>query len=108
MEVPAGSAHVRPHTDSSTIATLEQAIEPRSRFVPVFYASWLTWLTWLAEGRVDEQDEPTLLDAVAILRAAGGGTWLSGVPVAVQKALVPVLAGVARARGIRAVVPPGI
>ena len=59
MEVPVGSAHVHPHTDASTTAVVEHTIEPRPRFVPVFFASWLTWL---GEGKVDRQDEPTLGD----------------------------------------------
>jgi mannose-6-phosphate isomerase-like protein (cupin superfamily) len=50
MEVPVGSAHVHPHTDASTTAVVEHTIEPRPRFVPVFFASWLTWL---AEGKVE-------------------------------------------------------
>jgi hypothetical protein len=72
--------------------------------VAVFFASWLTWL---AEGRVNKQDEPTLLQVMAIIKEGGGGTWVSGPPVGVQKALATVLGSVANARGMRAVVPPG-
>jgi quercetin dioxygenase-like cupin family protein len=103
MEVPVGSAHLHPHTDESTIATVEHVIEPRPRFVLVFFASWLTWL---GEGRVDKQDEPTLLGVMAVLKEGGGGTWVSGVPVGAQRLLATVLARVASARGIHPVVPP--
>jgi hypothetical protein len=95
---------VHPHTDAVTTAVVEHTIEPRPRFVSVFFASYLTWL---AEGKVDGQDEPTLLQVMAILRVGGGGTWVSGPPVAAQKVLASVLGAVAGARGIRPVVPPG-
>jgi len=104
MEVPVGSAHVHPHTDAATTAIVEHTIEPRPRFVSVFFASYLTWL---AEGKVDKQDEPTLLQVMAIIKEGGGGTWVSGPPVAAQKVLASVLGTVAGARGIRPVVPPG-
>jgi hypothetical protein len=70
----------------------------------VFFASYLTWL---AEGKVDRQDEPTLLQVMAIIDAGGGGTWVTGPPVAAQKILARLLARVARARGIMPVVPAG-
>ena len=104
MEVPLSNAHVHPHTDATTTAVVEHTIEPRPRFVSVFFASYLTWL---GEGNVDKQDEPTLLQVMAIIKAGGGGTWVSGPPVAAQKVLASVLGAVAGARGIRPVVPPG-
>jgi quercetin dioxygenase-like cupin family protein len=104
MEVPVSSAHVHPHTDGASTAVVEHTIEPRPRFVSVFFASYLTWL---GEGKVDGQDEPTLLQVMAIIKAGGGGTWVTGPPVAVQKVLASVLGTVAGARGIRPVVPPG-
>jgi mannose-6-phosphate isomerase-like protein (cupin superfamily) len=104
MEVPMSTAHVHPHTDAVTTAVVEHTIEPRPRFVSVFFASYLTWL---GEGKVDKQDEPTMLQVMAILKEGGGGTWVSGPPVAAQKILASVLAKVAGARGIRPVVPPG-
>ena len=103
MEVPVSSAHVHPHTDASTTAIVEHTIEPRPRFVSVFFASYLTWL---GEGRVDRQDEPTLLQVMAIIKNGGGGTWVTGPPVAAQRVLATVLAAVANARGIRPIVPP--
>jgi hypothetical protein len=51
---------------------------------------------------------PTLLQVMAIIKVGGGGTWVTGPPVAVQKVLATVLGTVAAARGIRPVVPPGV
>ena len=100
LEVPLGAAHVHPHTATDAIAVIEHTIEPRPRFVEVFFGSWLTWL---AEGRVDKQDEPTLLAVMAVMREGGGGTWVAGPPVAAQRALAPSSGALPPARGYRAV-----
>jgi mannose-6-phosphate isomerase-like protein (cupin superfamily) len=105
MEVPVSTAHVHPHTHAGQTAVVEHVIEPRPRFVSVFFASYLTWL---GEGRVDDQDEPTLLQVMAVIREGGGGTWVSGPPVAAQRVMAAVLGRAANARGIRPVVPPGV
>jgi quercetin dioxygenase-like cupin family protein len=104
LDVPRGSPHVHPHTAAGVTATIEHVIEPRPRFVSVYFASWLGWLQ---EGRVDRQDEPTLLEIMSIIDAGGGGSWVTGPPIPVQRALARVLSRVAAARGIRATVPPG-
>jgi quercetin dioxygenase-like cupin family protein len=88
LTVPVGASHVHPHTAASGTATIEQTIEPRPRFVEVFFA---TWLQRLAAGDVDGQDEPRLLDVLAMIRVGGGGTWVAGPPVIAQKALAQVL-----------------
>jgi hypothetical protein len=77
-------------------AVVEQEIEPRPRFVEVYFASWTRWLQ---EGRVDRQDEPTLLGIMAVLAAGGGGTWVAGPPVGLQRLAARALAPVARRRG---------
>lgn len=82
------------------MAVVEHTIEPRPRFVEVYFASWLEWL---AAGKVDGQDEPTLLQVMAVIRAGGGGTWVTGPPVALQKGLAQVLGRLAAVRGIRPV-----
>jgi quercetin dioxygenase-like cupin family protein len=100
LGVPQGAPHVHPHTAATATAVLEHTIEPRPRFVEVFFASWLSWL---GEGRVDEQDEPTLLGVMSVIHHGGGGTWVVGPPIAAQKVLARMLAPVAAARGYRAV-----
>jgi mannose-6-phosphate isomerase-like protein (cupin superfamily) len=100
LDVPVGASHVHPHTAADSTAVIEHTIEPRPRFVEVYFNSWLRWL---AEGRVDEQDEPTLLGIMAIIRAGGGGTWVAGPPVIAQKGLAQVLGRVAAARGYETV-----
>jgi mannose-6-phosphate isomerase-like protein (cupin superfamily) len=100
LAVPVGAQHVHPHTGPTATAVIEQTIEPRPRFVEVFFASWLTQL---AAGHVDSQDEPKLLAVMSVINHGGGGTWVVGPPVAIQRALAAVLAPVAAARGYGAV-----
>jgi mannose-6-phosphate isomerase-like protein (cupin superfamily) len=100
LEVPFDTPHVHPHTASDAIAVVEHTIEPRPRFAEVYFA---TWLTWLADGRVNSQDELTPLGIMAVLREGGGGTWVTGPPVAAQKALAAVLGRVAARRGYSAI-----
>lgn len=99
LEVPVGSSHVHPHTMASERATVVHTIEPRARFVEVYFASWVGWLE---RGQTDAQDEPTLLQIMAVIKNGGGGTWVAGPPVALQKALAEVFGRVAARRGFRA------
>ncbi|MDP9294337.1 MAG: hypothetical protein M3O90_07955, partial [Actinomycetota bacterium] len=78
LEVPVGSSHVHPHTGRSTTATIEHTLVPRPHFAEVYFT---TWLTRLPDGSVDRQDEPTLLQVMAIIKAADGGSWVAGPPV---------------------------
>jgi quercetin dioxygenase-like cupin family protein len=88
LTVPVGAAHVHPHTPATATATLEHVIEPRPRFVEVFFG---IYLKRLGTGDVNAQDEPHLLDVMAAIRVGGGGTWVAGPPVPLQKALAQVL-----------------
>ena len=96
MEVAVGSKHVHPHTAEGQTAKVIHTIEPRPRFVEVFFASYLGWLE---EGKTDKQDEPHLLGVMAVMRVGGGGTWVAGPPVMLQKGLAQVLGRLAGRRG---------
>jgi quercetin dioxygenase-like cupin family protein len=88
LTVPVGASHVHPHTSATATATLEHTIEPRPRFVVVFFGMYFERL---AAGDVNAQDEPRLLDVMAAIRVGGGGTWVAGPPILLQKALAQVL-----------------
>jgi mannose-6-phosphate isomerase-like protein (cupin superfamily) len=103
LDVPVGSSHVHPHTAAGATATVVHTIEPRPRFVEVFFESWFGWLE---RGQTDAQEEPTLLEIMAVIKDGGGGTWLAGPPVVLQKGLAQVLGRVAERRGIRAAQVP--
>ena len=96
MEVPIGNPHVHPHTEAGATAVYEHVVEPRTPFVDVYFPAWTRWLE---EGRVDRQDEPTLLGIMAVIKAGAGGTWVAGVPVGLQKLAARGLAPLAARRG---------
>jgi mannose-6-phosphate isomerase-like protein (cupin superfamily) len=93
LEVPLGKSHVHPHTGAGQTALIEHEVADPPGFVALYFPNWLRWLE---RGEVDRQDEPTLLQIMAILRASPGGTWVQGPPVAVQRALAAVLGRVKR------------
>lgn len=102
LDVPRGAKHVHPHTAAAETATVLHLIEPRPRFVEVYFRSWLGWL---GEGRTDAQDEPPFLGVMAVIEEGGGGSWLAGPPIPLQKGMAKVMAPVARRRGYHASVP---
>ena len=104
LEIPRAAVHVHPHTGPGQTATVEHVIEPCPPFPAVYFPSWLTWL---ADGRVDDQDEPTLLGIMSVIDTAHGESWVAGPPIAAQKAMAKLLAPIAARRGLRAVAPPG-
>ncbi len=103
LRVPIGSSHVHPRTASDATAVVEHMIEPRPRFAEVYFG---LWLPCLEAGRVDAQEELGPLGVMWLVRHGGGGTWVVGVPVAVQKAFARVLAPVAAARGYGTALQP--
>jgi gentisate 1,2-dioxygenase len=102
LEVPAGSSHVHPHTDTSATATIEHTIEPRAGFAEVYFT---TWLTRLPEGRVDRQEEPTMMQIMGMIKVSDGETWVAGPPVWLQKAMAAVLGSIAERTGRGAIWP---
>lgn len=96
LRVPVGSSHLHPRTASDATAVVEHTIEPRPRFAEVYFQ---LWLPCLEAGRVDAQEELGPLGVMWLVENGGGGTWVVGVPVAVQKLFARVLAPVASARG---------
>ncbi len=100
LEIPVGSRHVHPFTSPGETAVVEAWIEPRPEFAQTYFASWLQWLK---DGKTDKQDEITFLQVMALLKDGGGGTWVSGPPVPVQKVLGQVLGRVANLTGTKAI-----
>jgi mannose-6-phosphate isomerase-like protein (cupin superfamily) len=100
LDIPLGAAHINPHTSADHGATIVQTVMPGTRAVEVYFDSWLHWL---AQGKADDNGEPTTLQLAAITQEGGfGGTWLEGVPVLLQRIGLPVLGLVARLKGTRA------
>ena len=101
FEIPMGCSHANPYTIAGKDATLVHTVAPNTRGVEVYFTSWLNWLE---QGEADARDEPTVLQLAAIIEEGGrAGTWPSRTPVVLQRLGLPILALVARLKGIRAV-----
>ncbi len=100
LEVPLGTVHVNPYTTAGKTATLVHTVTPRPRAVEVYFTSWLDWL---AQGKADINEEPTLWQLGVIVNEAGfAGTWASGLPVILQRVVLPLVGLIAWVRGTRA------
>ena len=100
VQVPRGVVHVDPWNESAAPAVVRNAVSPVSPAVHVIFA---TLGELLAAGRLDSQDGFTLLQLAAVLRAGRADSWGAQPPIAVQRVVIPVLAAIARARGVRPV-----
>ena len=56
----------------------------------------------LREGTVNEQDEMPLLQILALAADTDGQSYRAGIPVAMQRASLPLVKRIARLRGYRA------
>ena len=57
----------------------------------------------MAEGTTNRQDEMPLMQILLIAKETGGKSYRAGVPKALQELSLPLVAGIARMRGFRAV-----
>jgi hypothetical protein len=83
----------------------EGELRARGTFEPVTelveaYAE--AWAHHFGEGTANSQDEMPLLQILLIARQTGERSYRAGVPVALQRATLPLVAGLARLRGYRA------
>ena len=101
FEIPMGCSHANAYTIAGRTATVVQTVAPNTRGVEVYFTSWLNWLE---QGEADARDEPTILQLAAIIDEGGrAGTWPARTPVVLQRLGLPILALVARLKGVRAV-----
>jgi hypothetical protein len=73
-------------------------LEPCNDFVECFAAAYV-WL--LERDRLNDQDEFQMLQLFTILAETKGQSYASGIPVALQRPLIPVMAAIGRLRGYK-------
>lgn len=96
LTVPAGTSHVNAHNRAHDDLVMRHLLEPATDF-GLGYVEALGRLMRL--GRVDRQGEVPFLAALALGHDAEPGTYLAGVPHALQRAMLPLGARLARLRG---------
>ena len=100
VQVPRGVVHVDPWNESAATAVMRHNISPVTPAVHVLFG---TLGELLASGQLDSQDGFTLLQLAALLRAGRADSWGAQPPIPIQRVVFPVLAAIARARGLRPV-----
>ena len=100
VQVPRGVVHVDPWNESAATAVMRHHVSPVTPGVHVLFA---TLGELLASGQLDSQDGFTLPQLAAVLRAGHADSWGAQPPIPVQRVALPVLAAIARARGLRPV-----
>jgi quercetin dioxygenase-like cupin family protein len=100
VEMPRGVVHVDPWNESAATAVMRDNVSPVTPGVHVLYG---TLGELLAAGQLNAQDGFTLPQLAAVLRAGHADSWGAQPPIPVQRVAFPVLAAIARARGLRPV-----
>ena len=98
VQVPRGVVHVDPWHESASTAVMRHVVSPVTPGVHVLFA---TLGELLAAGQLDSQDGFTPPQLAAVLRAGRADSWGAQPPIPVQRVALPVLAAIARARGLR-------
>jgi hypothetical protein len=86
------------HNPHESDLTVRWTVEPVNDFVEAFADSYKYLLT---RDRLNGQDEFTPLQIFPILRATRAQSWLTSIPIPLQKFVIPVGAWLGRLRGYR-------
>jgi mannose-6-phosphate isomerase-like protein (cupin superfamily) len=99
IDVEPGTPHRDPYLPGQGELVVRGTFTPCTDFIEAYAEAWAHHLV---EGTTNDQDEMPLLQIFAIARATDGQSYRAGVPEAIQRATLPLVAAVARLRGYRA------
>jgi mannose-6-phosphate isomerase-like protein (cupin superfamily) len=99
IEIPTGMPHQDIHNpfDEGELV-VRWTVSPVNEFVEAFADCYTHYLT---RDRLNRQDEFTALQLFPILRATRAQSWLTRLPIWLQKPLIPIGAWLGRLRGYR-------
>jgi mannose-6-phosphate isomerase-like protein (cupin superfamily) len=98
VEIPSGVAHQDIHNPHGSDSTVRWTVAPVNDFVEAFADCYTHYLS---RDELDDQDEFTALQIFPILHATNAQSWITRIPIPVQKVLIPVGARLGRLRGYR-------
>jgi hypothetical protein len=93
VELARGTAHRDPWNPAGSDMSFRMTIAPRPYFVVAYAANWTRWLQ---EGRLNEQDEFTVLQLFAILKATRAQSFAAGPPIWLQRPMLALLGRLGR------------
>ena len=94
--IPRGLKHADLDNVSDDDLVYLDRLSPNPPFVRAYAA---TVIALLEDGRLPDEGELSPLHIAVVQHETGGESWLTGVPVRLQRALLPVLAALGRRRG---------
>jgi hypothetical protein len=95
VHVPRGTKHVDPWNAGPGRLVFRNVVAPNPPFIPAYGE---TVIARLVDGRLSDAGELSPLHVAVVLHATGGQSYAAG-PIAVQRALRPLLAAIGRRRG---------
>ena len=98
LQIAKGVPHRDIHNVSGSDLTVRWTVAPVNDFVEAFADSY-TYL--LRQGELNDQEEFTPLQLFPILYATKAQSWLTRIPIPLQKVIIPVGAWLGRLRGYR-------
>jgi hypothetical protein len=102
LEVPPERDHVNAYNAATEDLVIRQSVEPASDFALGYFETLSHLMT---EGRTDKQGEMPLTAALAVAHHTGSQTFVAGLPHALQSALLPLGARLAKLRGYEVRLP---
>ena len=90
----------RKHADLDNLSPNDLVYRDRLSPNPPFVRAYAeTVIAMLEDGRLADEGELSPLHMAVVQHATGGESWLTGVPIRLQRALLPALAAIGRRRG---------
>jgi mannose-6-phosphate isomerase-like protein (cupin superfamily) len=99
LTVPTGAMHRDPYNNGPETLVFRAEIDPSPEFITEF-AEALAHM--FEHGGLNKRDEMSLLQIFVMTEAAHGQSYRAGIPIGVQKTMLPLAAAFARRRGYRA------
>jgi mannose-6-phosphate isomerase-like protein (cupin superfamily) len=99
VQLPLDTPHRDPYNPGQGELMVRGTFDPVTDFIERYADAWAHHLT---NGTVNDQDEMPLLQIFALLDETDGESYRAGIPIALQKASMPLVKRIARMRGYRA------
>jgi hypothetical protein len=98
LEGTAGTPHVNPYNDTEADLRLRHRVSPSSAFAEAFLSALGHHME---NATVNDQGEFSDLQLFVVLHGTRAKSYRTGIPIWVQKAVLPVGAAIGRMRGLR-------
>jgi mannose-6-phosphate isomerase-like protein (cupin superfamily) len=99
VQLPLDTAHRDPYNPGEGEVVVRATFDPDTDFIEAYAAAWAHHMN---QGTVNDQDEMPLLQIFALIDGTDGESYRAGIPIALQKASLPLMKRIAHLRGYEA------